>query len=88
MSKPIPVKQPATFFSLNASYSIDEDSSMVDLLEDLSCLLGVGTATLVEHGPGKLSQTQWSGVYAIQQAHAILDHVTAKLGQMAVRGEI
>jgi len=83
MKKAAPVKQPAPFFSLAVNYSIDPDAATEDLLEDLTELLGIGTATLVENGPGKLSQTQWAGVYMVQQAHAILDHVIARIEQAA-----
>lgn len=86
MSKASKVRPRIPFFELNATYSIDPEAAVTDLLEDLSCLLGVGVGTLLETGCEKLSQTQWAGVYAIQQAHAILQRVVVQVDEALAKG--
>jgi len=86
MRKELKSRERIPFFSLNATYSIDPEAPLCDLLEDLSCLLGAGVGALMDHDSERLTQAQWAGVYAVQQAHAILERIGSQVHQKFAKG--
>lgn len=68
-----PPLQGARFFSINASYSIDADSSEREALHnDFRCLFASGLAVL-QAETERLNQAQHAALYLFRQASGILD---------------
>lgn len=77
----------ARFFSINASYSIDADSSEQEALHnDFRCLFLSGLAVM-EAERERLNQAQYAALYLFRQASGILDALDITEGEPVNQGQ-
>lgn len=78
----------APFFRLNAVYTIQPGTTADQLLNDVSCLMNAGLATLdamTDEPESSRTDMQWAALYLLQQADAVLHEARRQLAAATVQ---